>query len=231
MSDAAGARQRFRPPPDLRPHDDPWQAMRWPVEPDVCLPGTSVVVRPARADTDATQLFTALDDDRVWAHLRDRPQDGAGWARVLAERAAGGWLTWVVELAQAAYGRESGTVIGTSSYLEVSADDARLEIGATAYTPDVWGSAVNPETKLLLLGYAFDTLGAGRVQLKTDIRNERSAAAIARIGATFEGTLRRYQRRADDTVRDTLVFSIIAEQWPAARDLLIARLAAARGTR
>jgi RimJ/RimL family protein N-acetyltransferase len=70
---------------------------------------------------------------------------------------------------------------------------------------------------LLLMRYAFDVLGAGRIQLKTDIRNERSAQAIARLGATFEGTLRRYQRRSDDSIRDTLVFSIIAEQWPQVR--------------
>lgn len=71
--------------------------------------------------------------------------------------------------------------------------------------------AVNPDTKLLLLGLAFDTLGAGRVQLKTNVRNVRSQRAIDRLGARYEGTLRRYQRRADGTVRDTALFSIVAE--------------------
>ncbi len=83
---------------------------------------------------------------------------------------------------------------------------------------------MNPETKLLLLGHAFDVLGAGRVQLKTDVRNVRSQQAIARLGARYEGTLRRYQRRADGTVRDTVLFSILAEEWPAVRDALRARL-------
>jgi len=88
----------------------------------------------------------------------------------------------------------------------------------------VWASRVNPEAKLLLLRFAFDELGAGRVQLKTDIRNVRSAQAIARLGARFEGTLRRYQRRADDTVRDTVLFSILAEEWPEVRAGLQRRL-------
>jgi len=72
-----------------------------------------------------------------------------------------------------------------------------------------------PDTALLLLGYAFDELGAGRVQLKTDVRNVRAQRAIARLGARYEGTLGRYQRRADGTVRDTVLFAVLAEDWPA----------------
>ncbi len=90
--------------------------------------------------------------------------------------------------------------------------------------PDVWGGAVNPATKLLVLGLAFEQLGAGRVQLKTDVRNTRSQQAIARLGAGYEGVLRRYQRRSDGTVRDTVVFSVTAEDWPTVRRRLRARL-------
>jgi RimJ/RimL family protein N-acetyltransferase len=115
-------------------------------------------------------------------------------------------------------------VVGTSSYLEVSVPDARLEIGATAYTPAVWSTTINPDTKLRLLEHAFDALRVGRTQLKTDVRNVRSQRAIARLGATCEGTLRRYQRREDGTVRDTVLFSIVAEEWPAVRAGLLARL-------
>ena len=99
-----------------------------------------------------------------------------------------------------------------------------LEIGFTAYDPRVWGSAVNAEAKLLLLGHAFEALGAGRVQLKTDVRNERSQRAIARLGARHEGTLRRYQRRSDETIRDTVLFSILSEEWPGVREGLNDRL-------
>jgi N-acetyltransferase len=119
--------------------------------------------------------------------------------------------------------------VGTSSYLEVVVGDARLEIGSTAYRPDVWATAVNPDTKLLLLGYAFDELNAGRVQLKTDVRNTRSQRAIARLGARYEGTLRRYQRRADGTVRDTVLFSVLAEDWPRVKQGLLTRLAEGAG--
>jgi RimJ/RimL family protein N-acetyltransferase len=216
------AMTRFVPPADARPNDTAWPAMKWPPPADVVLRGESVQVRPADPARDAAPLFRALDDDRVWTHLRGRPIDPAGWATTLAERAAAGWHTWVVESAGAP---TAGELIGTSSYLEVAPEDARLEIGATAYLPSMWATRVNPETKLLLLEYAFDVLGAGRVQLKTDVRNQRSAQAIARLGATFEGTLRRYQRRADDTVRDTVLFSILAEEWPRVRDGLRARLA------
>lgn len=217
---------RFVLPADPRPADPPWPSMRWPPGPEVALTGATVVVRPVDPVRDAPRLFAALDDDRVWAHLTGRPHDAHEWELELTRRAAAGWQSWVVELRRDGFGRAVGSVVGTSSYLEVAVADARLEIGSTAYAPDVWASRVNPETKLLLLQYAFDTLGAGRVQLKTDIRNHRSAQAIARLGASFEGVLRRYQRRADGSVRDTLLFSILAEQWPAVRERLEARLSA-----
>jgi N-acetyltransferase len=90
----------------------------------------------------------------------------------------------------------------------------------------VWGTAVNPEAKLLMLEVAFDS-GFGRVKLQADARNARSRAAIAKLGATFEGIVRRDQRRADGTWRDTAVFSILADEWPAVRDGLRARLSGA----
>ena len=117
----------------------------------------------------------------------------------------------------------AGDVVGTSSYLDVSLPDSRLEIGWTAYSPSVWATRVNPEAKLLLMSWAFEH-GFGRVQLKTDIRNLRSQRAILGIGATYEGVLRRYQRRVDQTVRDTVMFSVTAEDWSGVRSLLDRRL-------
>jgi RimJ/RimL family protein N-acetyltransferase len=118
-----------------------------------------------------------------------------------------------------------------TSYLDVAVADARLEVGGTAYTPPVWASKVNPDAKLQLLSHAFDVLGAGRVQLKTDVRNARSQQAIARLGARYEGTLRRAMRRSDGTVRDTVLFSILAEEWPGVHDGLLARLGDSPGDR
>jgi RimJ/RimL family protein N-acetyltransferase len=88
----------------------------------------------------------------------------------------------------------------------------------------VWGTLVNTASKLLLLGYAFDELHVGRVQLKTDVRNVRSQRAISSMGARYEGMLGRYQRRADGTVRDSVLFSVVAEDWPRVRQGLQRRL-------
>jgi len=202
--------------------------MDWPPAPDTELRGGTVVLTPAVPERDAGDLFRALDDDAVWRHVAGRPRDAAAMATVLDKALAAGRLPWLVRLLRPLNGLPAGAVAGMSSYLDVAAADARLEIGFTTYAPVVWASAVNPETKLLLLGHAFETLHAGRVQLKTDVRNTRSQQAIARLGARYEGTLRRYQRRDDGTVRDTVLFSITAEDWPAVRDGLRARLAGQR---
>jgi len=163
----------------------------------------------------------------VWQHLAGRPRRPQAVAERLEQRRAAGAFPWIVRLRTAYAGLPAGTAVGTSTYLDVSVNDARLEIGGTAYAPGVWGTAVNPDAKLALLTHAFEVLGAGRVQLKTDVRNTRSQQAIARLGARYEGTLRRYQRRADGSVRDTVLFSIVTEDWPAVRAALEHRLTAA----
>ena len=164
----------FAPVPDSRPVDAPWPEMTWPPAAGVVLRGRVVELAPADPARDAAELFAALDHDDVWRHVAGRPRDADDQARLLEQSLAAGRLPWVVRLVAALAGLPAGTVVGTSTYLDVSVADARLEIGSTAYTPAVWGSAVNPETKLLLLGHAFESLGAGRVQLKTDVRNHRS---------------------------------------------------------
>ncbi|HEX7535424.1 MAG TPA: GNAT family protein [Dermatophilaceae bacterium] len=215
----------FAPVSDPRPDDTPWPQLAWPPRPDVTLTGRWVELRPVDPGREADELFSALDHDAVWTHVAGRPSSSEAYAATLAARVAAGWLPWVVRLRRAHAGIAEGSVIGTTSFLDADVRSARLEVGATAYTPQVWASAVNPDVKLALLTYAFDQLGAGRVQMKTDVRNTRSQRAIARLGATYEGTLRRYHRRADDTVRDTALFSIISEEWPGVRHGLGLRLA------
>jgi RimJ/RimL family protein N-acetyltransferase len=153
-----------------------------------------------------------------------RPPDPEHFAAALTKMQVDGRAVWVVRLSRPYVGLAAGTIVGTSSYLDVSVLDARLELGATAYAPTVWSTKINPDTKLVLLACAFETLGVGRVQLKTDVRNVRSQEAIGRLGARYEGTLRRYQRRADGSVRDTVLFSITAEEWPTVREGLCARV-------
>jgi RimJ/RimL family protein N-acetyltransferase len=199
--------------------------MQWPVAPGVRLAGEVVELALVDLARDVPDLFAALDDDRVWTHMTLRPRSAEEYVEQLGRALAVGHLPWVVRLTKPYRGLAAGQVVGTSSYLEVSVRDARLEVGSTAYTPSLWGTAVNPEAKLLLLEHAFEVLGVGRVQLKTDVRNVRSQQAIARLGAGYEGTLRRYQRRADGSVRDTVMFSVTAEDWPAVRAGLRGRAA------
>ena len=207
----------FEPRQDARPTDTPWPTVDWNPPQNLVLVGDWVELRPS-VPADGAELRAALAADEVWKHIPGGPlvDDAAAeaWIQVTIDR---GWFPWTVRLRRDVGERSVGAVVGWTSFLDISPADGRIEIGNTAYDPGVWGSWVNPETKLLLLTYAFDSVGMGRVQLKTDIRNHRSQQAIARLGAQFEGVLRRYQRRGDGTVRDTVMFSITAEEWPAVR--------------
>lgn len=110
--------------------------------------------------------------------------------------------------------RDSGEAVGITSFLEIRPADKRLEIGSTWIGRAHQGSHVNPESKLLMFSWAFETWGARRVELKTSSENLRSQAAIERLGAVREGELRRYQRRANGRWRDTIMFSVTDLQWP-----------------
>jgi RimJ/RimL family protein N-acetyltransferase len=215
----------FIPVADARPSDAAWPTMSWP--PPERLTGTIVELSACVPDRDAEPLFQALSHADVWRHLPARPRSAEQYAATLAQRLSEGRSVWVVRLLQPHAGLPSGAVVGTTSFLEVGVQDARLEIGATAYAPCVWASGVNPDTKLQLLRCAFETLAVGRVELKTDARNVRSQRAIARLGARYEGTLRRHRRRVDGTVRDSVLFSIIAEEWVSVKESLLARVSSA----
>jgi N-acetyltransferase len=119
----------------------------------------------------------------------------------------------------------TGRAVGWTTFLDISPVDERLEIGWTWYGSAYWRSAVNTEAKLLLLTHAFEDLGMGRVQLKTDHMNQRSQNAIARLGAQREGILRRHRMRPDGTFRDSVYFSLLADEWPPAKARLTERLA------
>jgi RimJ/RimL family protein N-acetyltransferase len=192
--------------------------------------GTPLVGRHVRLDpsveSDAAGIFAALDRDEVWAAgyaggPSARPADPDGWTRRI--RAA-------VEESRAMYTVRAcadGRILGTTSLGDTDLAHQRTHLGWTAYDPDVWSTEVNPECKLLLLTHAFDDCGFGRVKIQTDLVNTRSQAAIAKLGATREGVLRRHMVRPDGTTRDTVVFSVIADDWPQVRAGLLARLATA----
>jgi RimJ/RimL family protein N-acetyltransferase len=115
-------------------------------------------------------------------------------------------------------------VVGMTSYLDIRPQDRGVEIGFTWVARPWQGSAINPECKYLLLKHAFDDHGANRVQLKTDLRNLQSQRAIEKLGAVREGVLRKHMVRPDGYVRDTVMYSIVADEWPAVRARLEARL-------
>jgi len=144
-----------------------------------------------------------------------------GWLdQALEEHGAGARLPFCVIL------REHDRVVGSSSYLDIAPADGRIEIGHTWYGGAAQGTRVNPDAKLLMLEHAFDVLGAARVTLKTDALNARSRAAILKLGAQFEGVLRQHSRRHDAPgLRDTAIYSILADEWPAVRAGLQARVA------
>jgi len=125
--------------------------------------------------------------------------------------------------------RKSGNVIGSTRYGSIALEEGRLEIGWTWYTSKFQRTAANTEAKLLLLTHAFDVLKLNRVEFKTDALNEQSRRALARIGAVEEGTFRRHRITSSGRVRDTVYFSIINSEWPAARARLLAMLDQARG--
>lgn len=196
------------------------------------LTGTHVALSPVQR-ADAREMFAALDDERVYAFgygggPAGRPADVAAMRTVLATAvaaaAAGQRQAYAVRLAQDSELGPAGTVVGTSSLGEWDLENERVHLGWTAYGPRWWSTPVNAECKLLLLGHAFDDCGFGRVKIQTDLRNERSQVAIARLGATREGVLRRHMRRADGTFRDTVVFSVLRDEWPEVRDRLVRRL-------
>ncbi len=120
--------------------------------------------------------------------------------------------------------QSTGKAVGSTSYLDIRQEHAGLEIGATWYSRAFQGTAVNPECKLLLMTHAFEVLGCERVQLKTDARNLRSQAAIAKLGAVREGCLRKHGRMPDGFLRDTVFYSVIAEEWPKVKAGLVSRI-------
>ncbi len=115
-------------------------------------------------------------------------------------------------------------IIGSTRYYDINPEHHRLTIGYTWYIPEVWGSYVNPECKLLLLKFAFEDLQVNRVEFVTDSRNSRSRSAIKKIGATEEGVLRHHMILEDGFIRDTVMFSIIKPDWSQIKSILQSRL-------
>lgn len=187
----------------------------------VVLEGRFVRLEPLSEQHRADLEAAAAEDPSAFAYMAlSIPADGwdAWFSEAVPGVADGQYVAWAtVELA-------SGRAVGSTRFGDIDVPSERLEIGWTWLAPSRWRTALNTEAKLLQLTHAFDELGAGRVALKTDGRNERSQRAIERLGAVREGVLRRHLAVGGGFIRDTVYYSILREEWPAVRDRLRARL-------
>jgi RimJ/RimL family protein N-acetyltransferase len=125
--------------------------------------------------------------------------------------------------------QQSGQVVGGTRLHNISHENRSIEIGKTWLTPSVWGTHLNTECKYMLLQYCFEIVETLRVQLKTDVRNVRSQRAIERLGAVREGVLRQHWIMPDGRNRDSVLYSTLADEWPACKARLERTLQAAFG--
>jgi len=160
-------------------------------------------------------------DPQIWTELY--PYSWAGqhfeptWARVMGDIEAGRSIVYAVTT--------EGPCVGVSGFGRIEPVNAGLEIGGTYYRPEMRGGAVNPAAKRLMMAHAFAS-GARRVSFRVDAINARSRAAVSKLGAVQEGILRQDMTCWTGRIRDTVIFSVLTDEWPAVRDRLDSRLAA-----
>jgi RimJ/RimL family protein N-acetyltransferase len=185
------------------------------------LGGDLVRIEPLECK-HARGLLAAADSDEIFVWLPyARPADlgeARGWIEAaLADRAAARRFPFAVCHAS------DNAVIGSTSFWDFDADNRSIEIGSTWLSRAQWRTGANLEAKLLLMSYAFESLGLERVAFRTDIRNGRSRQAIERLGA-IRAVVRRHERlRRDGTWRDSVHYSILRSEWPSAKQRLIER--------
>jgi RimJ/RimL family protein N-acetyltransferase len=209
IDDVKMAIVKGRPRPDFDPRP-------------VTLEGQHVRLVPLRTE-HAQALFEAADEDDIWQWMQPRPNGAEGYER---------YIRWALDqqilgtqLPFAVIRKSDGVLVGTTRYAHIDPPNRTLEIGYTLYGKGARRTAVNTECKLLLLRHAFETLGANRVWLQTDKRNERSQSAIARLGAVKEGELRDERVLADGRLRTSVIFGITKDDWPNVRKRLLDSLA------
>lgn len=182
----------------------------------VTLVGRHVTLEPLRAE-HADGLRSACADGELWklwyTSVPAPERIEAEIARRLALQEQGSMLPFAVRDA-------AGELAGMTTYMNVDATHRRVEIGSTWYARRVQRTPLNTECKLMLLGHVFEHLDCIAVEFRTHWMNQQSRAAIARLGAKQDGVLRNHQRMPDGSLRDTVVFSIIASEWPAVRQHL-----------
>ena len=186
------------------------------------LEGEIVVVEPL-APGHEDGIWEAASDPMVWRWMPvnaiESHETFARWFAEALERTAAG-----LEQAFAVLDAKTKTPIGSTRYLALRPEHRGLEIGWTWLSSSAWGAGANVETKLLLMGHAFETLGCMRVEFKTDALNERSRAALEALPARFEGIFRKHMLVRDDALRDSAWYAVTDEEWPAVKENLLGRL-------
>lgn len=188
----------------------------------ITLSGRHAALEPlAYAHQDG--LAEAVRDGELWKlwYTAVPTPDGmrAEIERRLGLQRAGSMLPFAVR------NLASGNIAGMTTYMNIDANNRRVEIGSTWYAKSVQRTRLNTECKLLLLTHAFETLACIAVEFRTGFFNQASRRAIERLGAKQDGILRSHQHYADGSLRDTVVFSIIAQEWPAVKRHLQFKLA------
>jgi len=188
---------------------------------DITLEGEQVRLLPATFD-HLDGLFKASNHSEIWKYspsiistLVDMEYTIDQWMRVKKQ---GLRYPFVI------YDKSTNEIVGSTSYLDISSQNRKLEIGGTWLDPKVWRTSVNTECKYLLLKYGFEELSLVRVQFRTDARNERSNRAIKRIGAKFEGAIRHEMILHDGYLRDSNLYSILANEWDGVKVKLLGYL-------
>lgn len=189
----------------------------------VTLTGKVVRLEPL-SQHHLSDLAVAGADPTIWRYMLygdvSTPDAMQGFIDLLQKRQEAG-----TDLPFAVIHQESERAIGSTRYMEIRPAHRGLEIGGSWYAPSFQRTGVNTECKFLLLCHAFEALEALRVQLKTDVRNERSRQAIKRLGAVEEGIFRNHIITPGGEVRDSVYYSIIASEWPAVKERLLQMMA------
>ncbi len=190
--------------------------MNWISRP-VILESKRVRLEPL-AEKHFDELIIVSTPAEIWTHLSIEGYKAdelrMGLKSALLKKISGEEYPFVI------IDKTDNAIIGCTRYMDMMPEHRKLEIGWTWYTPAYWGTGYNIECKLLLLAYAFEELNTVRVQLKTSGKNLRSQAAIQKIGAKYEGTLRNARISASGEIRDTAMFSIIDSEWPEVKQML-----------
>ncbi|KAA0765862.1 GNAT family N-acetyltransferase [Bacillus sp. SH5-2] len=172
---------------------------------------------------DVETLFSIVEGNKgIWAYLISK-MDSVQDMQQYVQKAIKGYGRGT-QIPFSVVDQQTNMIVGSTRLYNISVEDKTVELGQTWYHPSVQRTSINTECKYMLLEYAFEKLHMLRVQIKTDVRNEKAQRAIERLGAVKEGVLRNERKLPNGHVRDAVVYSIIASEWPSIKEKLLEKL-------